>query len=61
VGKQSRATKDHILSRIKDLDIQADLVGLDEEGWALRYHLKEQLMQLLSAEEEYWRQRDRQN
>jgi hypothetical protein len=53
--------KDQLLAQIRDLDLQADTVGLDEEGWALRYHLDEQLMHLLSAEEEYWRQRGRQN
>jgi hypothetical protein len=34
-----------------------DGVGLDEDGWALRYHLEGQMMEILSMEEEYWRQR----
>jgi mannosylglycoprotein endo-beta-mannosidase len=49
------------LSQIKDLDAKADLSGLDEEDWAFRYHLEDELLNILCAEDEYWRQRGRQN
>jgi hypothetical protein len=32
----------------------ADLSGLDDEGWALRYHLEGQLLHLSKADEECW-------
>ena len=35
--------------------------GLDEDGWALSYHLENQMMQIIEEEEEYRRQRDRQD
>jgi mannosylglycoprotein endo-beta-mannosidase len=44
-----------------ELDSQADLAGLDEDDWAYRYYLEEELMSILTCEEEYWRQRGRQN
>jgi hypothetical protein len=37
----------------------ADSLGLDEEGWTLRYHLEDQIIHLDCVEEEYWRQRSR--
>jgi hypothetical protein len=40
--------------------VAADGVGLDEDGWALHYHLEDQMMDILGAEEEYWRQRGKQ-
>jgi hypothetical protein len=49
-----------LLARIQALDLAADGVGLDEDGWALQCHLEAQMMEILSAEEEYWRQRGRQ-
>jgi mannosylglycoprotein endo-beta-mannosidase len=60
-GKQARELKAQILSQIKDLDAKADLAGLDEEDWAFQYHLEDELLNILCAEEEYWRQRGRQN
>jgi hypothetical protein len=60
LGKQARATKANLLSKIQELDALADGSGLDEDGWALRYHLENQMMEILAAEEEYWRQRGRQ-
>jgi hypothetical protein len=56
-----REAKAHILAQIQSLDTQADASGLDEDEWALRYHLEDELMQILCAEEEYWRQRGHQN
>jgi hypothetical protein len=41
------------------LDKKADVVGIDEEEWALRYHLEDQLLEVFRAEEEYWIQRGR--
>ncbi|KAK1666668.1 hypothetical protein QYE76_054827 [Lolium multiflorum] len=58
-GKENRACKQGLLSQIKSLDDKADAVGIDEEEWALRYHLEDQLLELFRAEEEYWRQRGR--
>jgi hypothetical protein len=60
LGKEARVAKANLLARIQELDIEADNDGLDEDGWALRYHLEGQMMDLLSAEEDYWRQRGRQ-
>jgi hypothetical protein len=34
-------------------------VGLNEEGWAQRYHLEDQILAINRMEEEYWRQRSR--
>ncbi|KAK1678465.1 hypothetical protein QYE76_039313 [Lolium multiflorum] len=59
LGKERRVTKAEILAQIQNLDMIADEQGLDEEGWALRYHLEDQLIQIFSDEEEYWRQRGR--
>jgi hypothetical protein len=41
------------------LDRSADADGLDEDGWALRYHLEDQIIQLDVLKEEYWRQHNR--
>jgi hypothetical protein len=45
--------KANLLAKIQELDSVADGMGLDEDGWALRYHLEEQMIELLSSEEEY--------
>jgi hypothetical protein len=47
------------LAQVEDLDKIADQSGLDEEGWALRYHLEEQLVWMYKVEEEYWHERSR--
>jgi hypothetical protein len=60
VGKQSRVAKANLLARIQELDRTVDGLGLDEEGWALRYHLEGKMMDILSAKEECWCQRGRQ-
>jgi hypothetical protein len=52
--------KANLLAKIQELDSAADGLGLDEDGWALRCHLEAQMMEMLSSEEEYWRQRGRQ-
>jgi hypothetical protein len=46
LGKEKRLFKENLLSQVEELDRQADGAGLDEEGWALRYHLDEQIIQL---------------
>ncbi|KAK1614885.1 hypothetical protein QYE76_020402 [Lolium multiflorum] len=61
IGKADRDLKEDILGRIQALDTRADTTGLDDEGWALRYHLEGQLTHLLKMEQEYWRQRGRQS
>jgi hypothetical protein len=53
LGKETRVAKAKLLARIQELDCRADGVGLDEDGWDLRYHLESQMMEILSAEEEY--------
>jgi hypothetical protein len=60
LGKHARVAKANLLAKIQELDFVADSLGLDEDGWALRYHLEAQMMEMLSSEEEYWRQRGRQ-
>jgi exonuclease III len=59
LGKERRVFRADLLAQIDGLDRQADADGLDEEGWALRYHLEDQLLLMDSLEEEYWRQRSR--
>jgi hypothetical protein len=46
-----------LLDQIKLLDERADEEGLQEDEWAFRYYLEEQLLNLFRVEEEYWRQR----
>ena len=53
LGKESRVKKDNLLALIKEVDLQADSIGLDDEEWAYRYHLEEQLTQIFRLEEEY--------
>jgi hypothetical protein len=60
LGTHARVTKANLLAKIQELDAAADGVGLDEDGWALWYHLEDQMMEILGVEEEYWRQRGKQ-
>jgi hypothetical protein len=59
LGKEKRLFKENLLTQVEELDRQADGTGLDEEGWALRYHLEDQLVMIDRMEEEYWKQRSR--
>jgi hypothetical protein len=59
LGKQRRALRVELLDQVANLDGIADSTGLDEDGWALRYHLEDQIIHLDSMEEDYWRQRSR--
>ena len=61
LGKHEKVIKQNLITQIQDLDNPADRGGLDEDGWALRYFLEEKMIQILASEEEYWRQRGRQN
>ena len=59
LGREKREFRLDLLRQVEELDAAADEDGLDDEGWALRYHLEDQLVQLDCMEEEYWRQRSR--
>jgi mannosylglycoprotein endo-beta-mannosidase len=59
MGKKKWEAREGLLLQVKHLDALADSLGLDEEGWALRYHLEDQIVDLDYIEEEYWRQRSR--
>jgi hypothetical protein len=48
-----------LLAQVIELDRVAESVGLDEEGWALRYHLEDQLILADRMDDEYWHQRSR--
>jgi hypothetical protein len=37
----------------------ADTIGLDDDSWANRYHLEDQILAINRMEEEYWRQHNR--
>ncbi|KAK1650153.1 hypothetical protein QYE76_067958 [Lolium multiflorum] len=50
---------ENLLTKIAHLDVLADSSGLDEDAWASRYHLEEQLLHIYRMEEEHWRQRGR--
>jgi hypothetical protein len=45
-GKEKRDYKANLLAQVAALDRTADSTGLDEEGWALRYFLEDQLVGL---------------
>jgi hypothetical protein len=59
LGRDTKAEKAALLTQIAELDVLADATGLDEDAWASRYHLEEQLLHIYRMEEEHWRQRDR--
>jgi hypothetical protein len=59
LGKERKSFKAAILSQIESLDKLADSTGLDEDGWATRYHLEDQILAINRMEEEYWWQRSR--
>ncbi|XP_071685098.1 uncharacterized protein [Lolium perenne] len=61
LGKEKRVHRENLLSQVENIDREVDAAGLDEEGWALRYHLEDQLLQLDKLDEEYWRQHSRLN
>jgi hypothetical protein len=50
LGKEKRAAREDLMRRVQHLDHLADSQGLDEEGWALRYHLEDQIVHLDGVE-----------
>jgi hypothetical protein len=58
-GREGKLQKLAVLAQIKEIDDKADSIGIDEDEWAFRYHLEEQLLEIYRVEEEYWRQRGR--
>jgi hypothetical protein len=46
VGKEMRAFREDLIKHVQHLDGIPDTSGLDEEGWALRYHLEDQIIAL---------------
>jgi hypothetical protein len=59
LGKEKKVFNANIIAQIEALDWVADSVGLDEDGWATRYHLEDQILAINRMEEEYWRQHSR--
>jgi hypothetical protein len=53
IGVASKREKETLMAQIMQLDVQADSSGLDEDEWAQRYYLEDQLLQIVSMEEEY--------
>jgi hypothetical protein len=53
IGVASKREKETPMAQIMQLDVQADSSGLDEDEWAQRYYLEDQLLQIVSMEEEY--------
>jgi hypothetical protein len=51
--KESMAEKNEILQQISVLDSMANGVGLNDDGWGLRYHLEESLMLIYQREVDY--------
>jgi hypothetical protein len=46
--------KENLLAQVQDMDHRVDSSGLDEDDWALRYYIEDQLISLDKLEEEYW-------
>jgi hypothetical protein len=59
LGRVGRLEKRTLLAQIEELNRQADSLGIDDEAWALRYHLEDELLQIYRQEEDYWQQRGR--
>jgi hypothetical protein len=59
LGIANKHEKENMMAQILQLDVRADSSGLDEDDWAQRYYLEDQLLQIVSMEEEYWHQRGR--
>jgi hypothetical protein len=53
LGKEKRDYKANLLAQVAALDRTANSTRLDEEGWALRYFLEDQLVGLDRVDEEY--------
>jgi hypothetical protein len=46
LSRDTKATKAAMLTQIAQLDVLADATGLDEDAWASRYHMEEQLLHI---------------
>ena len=44
LGRATKQQKQILLGQIANLDLKADSAGLDEDEWAVRYHIEDQLM-----------------
>lgn len=55
VRGEYRRRKSELLEKIRQMDFQGDVRGLNEEEWELRYKLEGELTELYKAEEIYWR------
>jgi hypothetical protein len=55
LARDTKETKATLLAQISHLDLQEDAAGLDDDGWAARYHLGDQLLHLYRVEEEHWK------
>jgi hypothetical protein len=47
---EASAAKAVLLQQIKGLDEKADSLGLDDEEWAFRYHLEDQILAIFRDE-----------
>lgn len=56
MGGQLRAHKDALLLEVKNLDTNADTIGLSYEGWARRYAAEDEMIFILTFEEMYRQQ-----
>jgi hypothetical protein len=56
LGREKRGFRANLMQQVAHLDRVVGSSCLDEEGWALRYHLKDQLLVLDKVDGEYWRQ-----
>jgi hypothetical protein len=60
LGKEEKAFRANIISEIESLDKMAGKVGLDEDGWAHRYHLEDQILAMageVGLDEDGWARR----
>jgi hypothetical protein len=46
-----------VLQDIKWLDDKAEVMGLDEKGWRLRYELERELEEIYTYKESTWQKR----
>ncbi|KAE8821864.1 hypothetical protein D1007_00055 [Hordeum vulgare] len=53
VGRDLRVLKSSLLAQIQALDLWSDDTGLSSDDWALRYSLKDSLMDIYSKVEDY--------
>jgi hypothetical protein len=52
LGSERKAVRANLLRQVENLDKLADDTDLAEEGWAVRYHLEDQLLQFDKIDEE---------